>query len=294
MEAKLGFTIPLSVFFACLLAGCSSISELRCSIDAECLSTENGFIVGGSKAERVRAVRELDLAAANFRIWTGHSAPFGAISLRNGLDLPWLERVRIKWFLNFDPVETGRVERGLQQTLKDAGSHAQPVANRPVSYDSGDLSHEICHRYVDWLTVRAGAHKSVPDMINEAAAISCEPETARARRFQAARPGDKRAIDAAEIDSRHNPLSVSPEVVKASGVAGSMQRPKTITFVIEPGTTLSENVADFYYRSAELQQFLRSRSCVGRSGIGSLIASATMGQSYKKWWRDREGEACLK
>jgi len=221
------------------------------------------MVVGGSERERTRALRELAHAAWTFQLWTGKRPPFGAVLLRTSEKLPSVTGRAGQWTLVFDPQEQEQVERTLPAaTTTNASVKLTPPT--ATAYDDGDLSHEVCHRYVAWLAMAARRPAPVPDMINEAAAISCEPATMREKRLRTARPQSE-APTPAEILTTRNPLSVDGALIARLDAEAKQNGSSVVNFVIDPSDKLSDAVAAFYTKSTLLQG--RARSNAGRGGL---------------------------
>lgn len=266
-----------------LMTSCNAFSKTSCRISPDCLVSGHGIIFGGSLLERYRAQRKLDQAASTFTEWTGRSAPFGVISLRNAATFPFSATIGSQWVLQFDVTETKRVEKGLSRAIASGGIVKLPYNDEVASYEDGDLSHEVCHKYVEQLALSVGARQSVSDMINEAAAISCEPPRGRARQLAGYYLGGSQHFSAVDVFTVRNPLSINQGLLLRAGLPIRDKGTHTVSFFIEPASGLSRDVAAYYYKSAALQEYLRRNRSFGLEAIGRLVIASAKGVSLQDW-----------
>lgn len=273
----------VGLIFSLVLSSYENIHKLSCRNSCDCSTSQFGVIYGGTAPERDRAQRELAQAASIFSAWTGRSAPFGVVSLRNSYAIPFLATLGSRWVLQFDETETKLVEKGLPQAIASGGIVKLPYESKFDTYDDGDLSHEICHKYVEQLALSIDAPKAVPDMVNEAAAISCEPPQARARQLSSYYLGGRQDFSAADLFTARNPLSINQDILQGAGLPVRNNESHTVSFLIEPASGLSRDVAAYYYKSAALQEYLRHAGSPGLAAIGRLIIASANGVTLHDW-----------
>ena len=224
----------------------------------------------------------------------GHAAPIGVVVLRNDRKLPSSGGTDKPWVLYFDATETRRVEDALPNAIDHPGGvRLAPSADGAARYDPGDLAHEICHRYVDWIANQSMAKSAVPDLVNEAAAISCEPFSGRKKQIAALALSGHGAFSSEGLFDVRNPLAVDPAMLARAGVPVEDDKPHTVTFALDAGSPLFANVAGFYGRAAVLQEYMRRNRCNGLRSLGSLVQAGSQGKSFDSWLAAGARTNCL-
>jgi hypothetical protein len=159
----------------------------------------------------------------------------------------------------------------------------------------GVLAHEICHRYAARAFAQAWRRsRRLPDMVDEIAAISCEPEEMKASRLDlfARLFAEGKSIPWEEFLITGHPLKTDPAMVRALAQLGKSGK-GAATFEIKPGSTHGSKVALFYAQAAAFGEFLTVRSCRASQAIGGLLTTYDPHTGLDQWLRSRGADFCL-
>ncbi len=264
-----------------VLAGCN-ITSFACGPAQHCSSNVHGKVLGGDEEDRERALKELSRAATVYRLWTGENAPIGTIILDNDISAAWPTTWGSKWHFHFDvrmlehPIQMMPSDKnGLTPIEADSGSDK-------TTYIDGDLAHEVCHRYVDNIAATISGRHPIPDLIKEAAAISCETSASRRDRLSGA-GGGERPFASEAVDTLQHPLSDFDIALKDAGLPAGDELPRSFSFEMNAEAPLSQDIVNFYYQSVILQDVLRRDRRRGLRTLGSLIVASAKGQRFADW-----------
>jgi hypothetical protein len=263
------------------LAACQPRSG-ECTGLHNCLSATPGVVLGGDPALRIKAQRDLRLAAATYAAWLGRDAPRGAVVLDAAARGSSKSLDGMSWRLTYDAT--------MREALAAAGEGSGPSLDRP-----GVLAHEICHKYAS-LVFRGsrGEDRTIPDMLDEVAAVSCETQALRDERLDdfSRYFGAGGTIPWRRFLLARHPLKASPAMMaavqslQASGKA-------TVTFDLKQGSSSARDVGLFYGQAAAFIEFVKVRSCRGQRAIGELLVSYEPGAGLDPWLRAHGAALCL-
>jgi hypothetical protein len=158
----------------------------------------------------------------------------------------------------------------------------------------GILAHEICHKYAFQAFEQAwGGGRVFPDMLDEAAAISCESEQMKAERISqfAEQFAKGAAIPWHEFLATKHPFKDGEAMKELRRLAGAGRG--AVTFDISPGSPYEAKIGIFYSQAAAFGAFVSERSCKGTQAIGALLSTYDPRHDLDQWLRSNGARLCL-
>jgi hypothetical protein len=130
-------------------------------------------------------------------------------------------------------------------------------------------------------------------MLDEVAAISCEPNAEKQDRIalfaQLLEQG--RTIPWEGFLQAGHPLKTEAARKLLLGV-GKRDR-GAVAFDVAPGSSYEREIALFYSQAAAFGEFMKARSCVGAGAIGRLLTTYDPREGFDRWLHGNATGLCL-
>lgn len=311
--ARLKLAVPIALplvrytavisFAVFALAACQPRRAAFCSPQRNCYNTAHAYLLGGTKAQKIEAKKELRLAADAYHEWLGQDPPHGLIRLDARVPLPRDGQADHVWSLTYDRSQARIFEATSGLDLEPAtprGESSAPASARSGNHllaldQSGIISHEICHHYARFVFYRAWrGNRRLPEALGESAAVYCESrkllEQRMARFVELYRSG--KAIPWRQFFEMNHPVSESSLGDQLAKMHNRLGR-GTVRFTIGEATDLGQKVAVYYSQAAALALFLRHESCRGNIALGDLLSSFDPEEGLDEWLAVRGERSCL-